>query len=469
MIVTDSGGLQKEAYWYGVPCVTTRPSTEWVDTVEPGANVLVDDDPDRLVEAVAKPRMPAERPQLYGDGHAAGASRPLCTLPGRNEHGRPLRHRRDRRRLRRHAACAGLRRGGQEGRARRRRSQRRRRRDQPRREPHRGRPLRAAEAARRVGGDRRDDRLLRRRRSRRDRDRGPDAALDPARAGPLLHRERRPLDRAAPARGPPRRARVDHLSGDDPRRAQAAARGGKRAEGRRGLPPRLRPRARRSRPRRTSRRGRPRRSSAASTSASTEAAAAPLPGRRRRGAPGLDRGGGRAVEAAREHLPLGEHRARQRARAALRPDGDRRLGGRGRRRDQAVRVHVVQARAGPRRPLHPARPVLPLVEGARVRLHDALRRARGRDQQQHAVLLPVGDLAGAEPRRAEVADAARRSCSWASPTRRTSTTSASRRPRRCSMLLRNAGAEVSYHDPHVRRVRRAQRPCRSSRSATTAS
>jgi UDP-N-acetylglucosamine 2-epimerase len=71
VIVTDSGGLQKEAYWYGVPCVTTRPSTEWVDTVELGANVLVDDDPDRLVEAVRTARMPEHRPPLYGDGHAS--------------------------------------------------------------------------------------------------------------------------------------------------------------------------------------------------------------------------------------------------------------------------------------------------------------------------------------------------------------------------------------------------------------
>jgi len=71
VIVTDSGGLQKEAYWYGVPCVTARPSTEWVDTVELGANVLVDDDPERLVEAVAGARMPENRPRLYGDGHAA--------------------------------------------------------------------------------------------------------------------------------------------------------------------------------------------------------------------------------------------------------------------------------------------------------------------------------------------------------------------------------------------------------------
>ena len=71
VIVTDSGGLQKEAYWYGVPCVTARPSTEWIDTVEVGANVLVDDDPVRLAAAVAEARMPDERPQLYGDGAAA--------------------------------------------------------------------------------------------------------------------------------------------------------------------------------------------------------------------------------------------------------------------------------------------------------------------------------------------------------------------------------------------------------------
>jgi len=78
VIVTDSGGLQKEAYWYGVPCVTARPSTEWVDTVEVGANVLVDDDPDRLVAAVASARMPEERPELYGDG--AASSRVAASL-----------------------------------------------------------------------------------------------------------------------------------------------------------------------------------------------------------------------------------------------------------------------------------------------------------------------------------------------------------------------------------------------------
>jgi len=71
VILTDSGGLQKEAYWYGVPCVTLRPSTEWVDTVEAGANVLVDDDPDRVSAAVRHARMPSARPQLYGDGRAS--------------------------------------------------------------------------------------------------------------------------------------------------------------------------------------------------------------------------------------------------------------------------------------------------------------------------------------------------------------------------------------------------------------
>ena len=71
MLLTDSGGMQKEAYWLKVPCVTLRDETEWVETVEQGWNVLAGSNHGRIIEAVRTFRIPDEHPPLYGDGKAA--------------------------------------------------------------------------------------------------------------------------------------------------------------------------------------------------------------------------------------------------------------------------------------------------------------------------------------------------------------------------------------------------------------
>jgi UDP-GlcNAc3NAcA epimerase len=80
LVLTDSGGLQKEAYWLGTPCVTLRDETEWVETVAAGWNRLAGADTERIREAIHSFAPPSARPQLYGSPGAA--ERVVAALEG---------------------------------------------------------------------------------------------------------------------------------------------------------------------------------------------------------------------------------------------------------------------------------------------------------------------------------------------------------------------------------------------------
>jgi UDP-N-acetylglucosamine 2-epimerase len=70
LIATDSGGVQREAYFLGIPCLTLRDETEWVETVAAGWNRLVGIEPERVLDAWFNFTPPAERPPIFGDGTA---------------------------------------------------------------------------------------------------------------------------------------------------------------------------------------------------------------------------------------------------------------------------------------------------------------------------------------------------------------------------------------------------------------
>jgi UDP-N-acetylglucosamine 2-epimerase (non-hydrolysing)/UDP-GlcNAc3NAcA epimerase len=79
-ILTDSGGMQKEAYLLGVRCITLREETEWVETVQAGWNKLSGVDVDAIRDAFETWRPSGERPALYGNGNAAGE---ICQILNR--------------------------------------------------------------------------------------------------------------------------------------------------------------------------------------------------------------------------------------------------------------------------------------------------------------------------------------------------------------------------------------------------
>lgn len=70
-ILTDSGGVQKEAYFFKVPCITMRDETEWIETVETGWNIIVGADKDKISKAIESFQPGGRQKNLFGDGNSA--------------------------------------------------------------------------------------------------------------------------------------------------------------------------------------------------------------------------------------------------------------------------------------------------------------------------------------------------------------------------------------------------------------
>jgi UDP-N-acetylglucosamine 2-epimerase len=90
VVLTDSGGLQKEAYWLSVPCITLRGETEWIETVECGWNTLAGADTAAILTALRNIRRPKSHPPLYGDGNSV--ARLLAALEAASERLTPVAH-----------------------------------------------------------------------------------------------------------------------------------------------------------------------------------------------------------------------------------------------------------------------------------------------------------------------------------------------------------------------------------------